>query len=68
MSKFKRGYHYRIKLAKTTKANFDWESSVLTVSRKCVNYKVYPYSADYRMKDFIFVCLVKKRELSKAYS
>ena len=43
----------------------DWESSVLTVSRNGVNYKVYPYSADYRMKDFIFVRLVETENSTK---
>ena len=39
----------------------DWESSVLTVARNGVNYKIYPDSSDYRMKDFIFVCLVETK-------
>ena len=43
----------------------NWESSVLTVSRNGVNYKVYPYSADYRMKDFIFVRLVETENSAK---
>ena len=37
----------------------DWESSVLTVAKNGLNYKIYPDSSDYRMKDFIFVCLVE---------
>ena len=41
----------------------DWESSVLTVARNSVNYKVYPGSSDHKMKEFIFVCL-KETETS----
>ena len=33
----------------------EWKSSVLTVSRNDVNYKVYPYSADYKMNFFLSV-------------
>ena len=41
----------------------DWESSVITVPGNDVNYKIHPYRADYRMKDFIFVCLVETKTL-----
>ena len=43
----------------------DWESSVLTVARNGVNIKIYPDSSDYRMKDFIFVCLVETKTSPK---
>ena len=41
------------------KSVIDWDSSVLTVSRNGVNYKIYLINLDYRMKDFIFVELLK---------
>ena len=40
-------------------------SSVLTVARNGVNYKIYPDCSDYRMKDFIFVLLVETKTSPK---
>ena len=42
----------------------DWESFVLIVLRNGVECKVYS-SADYRMKDFIFFCLVETENSAK---
>ena len=44
------------------KPNIDWESSVLTVSRNRVNYKVYPTDLNHRMEDYIFIKIVEKEE------
>ena len=49
---------------KQLKPAVDWDSSVLTVLKNSVNYKVYPSSADSRIKDFIFVKIVKTNKSS----
>ena len=40
----------------------DWESSVLTILRNRVIYKVYPANLNHRMEDYVFVKIVKMEE------
>ena len=65
MFKSKCKYHCRITLTWKAKAVIYWEFSVNIISRDSLNYKVYPYIADYRMKDFIFFCLVETENSAK---
>ena len=44
------------------KPAIDWESSVLTVLRNGVNYKVYPANLNHRMEDYVFVKIVEMEE------
>ena len=44
------------------KPTIDKESSVLTVLRNRVNYKVYPANLNYRMEDYLFVKIVEMEE------
>ena len=44
------------------KPAIDWESSVLTVLRNGVNYKVYPSNLNHRMEDYVFIKIVEMEE------
>ena len=46
-------------LHRQLKPVIEWESSVLVVLKNSLNYKIYPRSVDYWMKDFIFFSLVE---------
>ena len=39
----------------------DWDTSMLTVTRKGINYHVYPQGVDHLLKDYVFVKLAKSK-------
>ena len=40
----------------------NWESSVLTILRNRVNYKIYPANLNYRIEDYVFIKIVETEE------
>ena len=46
----------------------NWESSLLTVLKNVVKYKVYPANLNHRMEDYVFVKIITKEEFNNNIS